>query len=107
LAAGHHVILDAAFLKKKQRVSAKSLASSLGVESVLVCAETPVEVLRSRIEERARQKDEASEADLAVLEHQLGSAAPVLRNEAAIHVDTNVDIDVENVVSAILARNNP
>jgi predicted kinase len=103
LAAGHHVILDAAFLKKKQRVSAKSVASSLGVESVLVCAEVPVEVLRSRIEERAKRRDEASEANLAVLEHQLGSAAPVLRHEAAIRVDTSHEIDAGALASSILA----
>jgi len=102
LAAGHHVVLDAAFLKKKQRVSARSIASSLGVDSVLVCAEAPVDVLRSRIEQRARQKDEASEADLAVLEYQLGSAAAVGRNEAAITVDTTSGVDIENLVSRIL-----
>jgi predicted kinase len=106
LAEGHHVILDAAFLKKKQRVFARSVASSLGVESVLVCAEAPEDELRSRIEERAKQKDEASEADLAVLEHQLASVAPIGRNEAAISVDTNLDIDVEDLVAAVLARGN-
>ncbi len=104
LAAGHHVVLDAAFLKKKQRVFAGSVASSLGVDSVLVCAEAPVHILRSRIEERAKQKDEASEAGLAVLEHQLASAAPIGRNEAAISVDTDLDIDVNDVVAEILAR---
>jgi predicted kinase len=73
---------------------------------VLVCAEAPEEELRSRIEERAKQKDEASEADLAVLEHQLASVAPIGRNEAAISVDTNLDIDVEDLVAAVLARGN-
>ena len=107
LAAGHHVVLDAAFLKKKQRVSARSLASSLGVDSVLVCAEAPVDVLRSRIEQRAKLRDEASEADLAVLEHQLKSAAPIVRKEAPIRVDTNLDIDVEELAARILARGNP
>ena len=106
LAAGHHVILDAAFLKKKQRVFAKSVASSLGVNSVLVCAETPVDALRSRIERRAKRRDEASEADLAVLEHQLESAAPVGSNEAAISVDTTLDVDIGRLVSAVLARGN-
>jgi len=106
LAAGHHVILDAAFLKKKQRVFAKSVASSLGVNSVLVCAEAPVDALRSRIERRARHRDEASEADLAVLEHQLESAVPVGSNEAAIRVDTTLDVDVGRLVSAVLARSN-
>lgn len=106
LAAGHHVILDAAFLEKKQRVFAKSVASSLGVNSVLVCAEAPVDALRSRIERRARHRDEASEADLAVLEHQLESAVPVGSNEAAIRVDTTLDVDVGRLVSAVLARSN-
>jgi predicted kinase len=73
---------------------------------MLVCAEAPVDVLRSRIERRAKPGDEASEADLAVLGHQLESAAPIGSNEAAISVDTNLDIDIEDVVSAILAHSN-
>jgi hypothetical protein len=104
LAAGHHVVLDAAFLKKKQRVAARSVASSLGMDSVLVCAEAPADVLRSRIEERAKHRDEASEADLAVLEHQLKSTAPVVGNEAAMHVDTSTDVDIDALVAAILSR---
>ena len=102
VAAGHNVILDAAFLKKKQRVSARSVALSLGVDSVLVCAEAPVAVLRSRIERRAERRDDASEADLAVLEHQLASAAPIGSKEAAIRVDTSTEIDVGQLVSSIL-----
>ena len=107
LAAGHHVVLDAAFLRKKQRVSAKSIASSLGVDSVLICAEAPEDVLRSRIEQRSKQKGEASEADLAVLEYQLESAEPVRADGAAINVDTSLDVDMENLVSRILARRHP
>jgi len=103
LAAGHHVILDAAFLKKKQRVFARSVASSLGVESVLVCAEAPEDVLRSRIERRAERRDEASEANLAVLEHQLESFTPAGSDERAICVDTSNEMDVGHLVSSILA----
>lgn len=103
LAAGHHVILDAAFLKKKQRVFARSVASSLDVDSVLVCAEAPVDVLRSRIEQRAKRRDEASEANLAVLEHQLDSFTPAGSDERAIRVDTCNEIDVAHLVSSILA----
>ena len=57
-----------------------------------------------RIEERATRKDEASEADLAVLQHQLESAARVGTDEAAIRIDTNLDIDVKDLVAGILAR---
>jgi aminoglycoside phosphotransferase family enzyme len=104
LAAGHHVVLDAAFLKKKQRVSARSVATSLGVDSVLVCADAPVDVLRSRIEERATRNEGASEADLAVLRHQLGSAARVGGDEAALRVDTSADIDINELAKTILGH---
>jgi len=105
LAAGHHVVLDAAFLKKKQRVSARSVASSLGVDSVLVCADAPVDVLRARIEKRAEQKDEASEADLAVLEHQRATAGVPRADEKPLSVDTSGDVDIDAVVKRILGRN--
>ena len=105
LAAGHHVVLDAAFLKKRQRVSAGSIASSLGVDSVLVYAQAPVDVLRSRIEERAKQKDEASEADLAVLEHQLAAAELPRSDEKALNVDTRNEIDIEALAASILTWN--
>ena len=101
LAAGHHVILDAAFLEKKRRVSARSVASSLGVPSVLVCAEAPVDVLRARIEKRAKQKDEASEADLAVLEHQLRTVDLPAPGEAALIVDTSDEIDIDALVASV------
>jgi aminoglycoside phosphotransferase family enzyme/gluconate kinase len=105
LAAGHHVVLDAAFLKKRQRVSAGSVASSLGVDSVLVYAQAPVDVLRSRIEERAKQKDEASEADLAVLEHQLTAAELPRSDEKALLVDTSGEPDIEALADSILTWN--
>ncbi len=102
LQAGHDVILDAAFLKKEQRQAARRVAADLGVESVLVCADAPVDVLRARIEKRATLKDEASEADLAVLEHQLGTAAEPLSEEGALVVDTSSDVDIEELVKTIL-----
>ena len=104
LAAGHHVVLDAAFLKKKQRVSAQSVASSLGVDAVLVCAEAPVAVLRERIERRAMLNNEASEADLAVLEHQLRAAEGLWRDERVIRVDTSREPDIQGLVSSIRQR---
>ena len=106
LAAGHHVVLDAAFLEKKRRVSARSVASSLGLTSVLVCADAPVDVLRARIEKRAKQKDEASEADLAVLEHQLKTVEMPAPGEAALNVDTSDEIDIDSLVASIRGAGN-
>ena len=107
LTAGHHVVLDAAFLQTKQRVCARSVASSLGVDSVLVYAEAPVDVLRSRIEKRARRKDEASEADLEVLEHQLAAAELPRSEDMSLNVDTSGELDIEELAKTILGRGQP
>jgi predicted kinase len=102
LAARHRVILDAAFLREEQREAAKQVAAELDVDSVLVCAEAPVDVLRARIENRARRRDEASEADLAVLEHQLEIAGKPLAEENPLVVDTSSDVDIEELAETIL-----
>jgi aminoglycoside phosphotransferase family enzyme/predicted kinase len=102
LAARHRVILDAAFLREEQREAAKQVAAELDVDSVLVCAEAPVDVLRARIEIRARRRDEASEADLAVLEHQLEIAGKPLAEEDPLVVDTSSDVDIEELAETIL-----
>ncbi len=104
LEARHHVVLDAAFLAREQRDAARNVAADLGVDPVLVCAEAPEGVLRKRIGQRAAAKNEASEADLAVLDHQLEAAAPVGGDGSTIRVDTSLGIDIENLVSAILER---
>jgi predicted kinase len=102
LEAGHHVILDAAFLKNGQRKSARSIAAAADLDAVLVYAEAPPDVLRERIEKRATLRDEASEADLAVLEHQLKTTDPFEQVEPAIRVDTSVEVDIQALASSIL-----
>jgi predicted kinase len=104
LEARHQVVLDAAFLEKQQRDSARSVAANLGVDPVLVIAEASVEVLRERIRKRAAAQNVASEADLAVLDHQLGTVVPVPDDDMTIRVDTSLDIDTESLLSAILER---
>jgi aminoglycoside phosphotransferase family enzyme/predicted kinase len=102
LEAGHHVILDAAFLKNGQRKSARSIAAAADLDAVLVYAEAPPDVLRERIEKRATLRDEASEADLAVLEHQLKTTDPFEQVEPAIRVDTSVEVDIQALASSVL-----
>ncbi len=104
LAARHRVILDAAFLGREQREAAKRVAVDLGLDAVLVCAGAPVDVLRRRIEKRSTHRNEPSEANLAVLEHQLETAAPVGDGETAISVDTSGDVDTGDLVATILKQ---
>jgi aminoglycoside phosphotransferase family enzyme/predicted kinase len=69
LAAGRAVVLDAAFLDPAERARAEALAQAAGVAFEGVWMEAPPEVLRARV---AARTGDASDADAAVLERQLG-----------------------------------
>jgi uncharacterized protein len=85
LGAGYPVILDAAFLLRSERDQARALARELEVLFSIASCEAPIPVLRARLLAR---KDDASEADVAVLEHQLEIAEPLSDDEIA-DVDIN------------------
>jgi aminoglycoside phosphotransferase family enzyme/predicted kinase len=69
LAAGWPVILDAVFLRPQERAAAEALATRAGVPFDGVWLEAPAAVLESRI---AGRVGDASDADVAVLQTQLG-----------------------------------
>jgi uncharacterized protein len=69
LKAGWPVILDAMFLDPHRRTQAEAVAARGGVPFEGVWLEAPPEVLRARV---AARTADASDADLAVLERQLG-----------------------------------
>jgi predicted kinase len=68
LAGGRSVVVDAVFLKPEQRARAEALAKSVDVAFQGVWLEAPPEVLRARV---AARVNDASDADVAVLESQL------------------------------------
>ena len=72
LQGGEDVIVDAAFLRRAERVSLLGLAQELSVRSSILHCQAPAEVLRHRVAERARAKRDPSEAGLGVLERQPG-----------------------------------
>jgi predicted kinase len=96
LETGHNVILDAAFLRPEQCERALLAAQQCAVPAVIVRVEAPVEILRERLRRRARAATDASEADLAVLDHQLATAEPLTaRVEAHVIVcDNSGDVDI-------------
>jgi uncharacterized protein len=83
LRSGHSVILDATFLAFEQRELARTLAAALGVRFVVVDFQAPADTLRQRVQQRAQRADDASEADLAVLDDQLAHAQPLRPQELA------------------------
>ncbi|PVM87357.1 bifunctional aminoglycoside phosphotransferase/ATP-binding protein [Caulobacter endophyticus] len=68
LKAGRSVVVDAVFIKPEQRARAEALATKLDVAFQGVWLEAPAEVLRARV---AARVNDASDADVAVLESQL------------------------------------
>jgi predicted kinase len=104
LAADHHVILDAAFLKADEREAARRVAMRAGRASAVLNVSAPTDVLRERLRQRAVAKDEVSEANLDVLEFQLTAADAVSGDEDVIDVDNNTAVDIGAIARLIRER---
>jgi len=104
LAAGHNVILDAAYLRRGERSAAAAAAARAGAAFLVVTVCAREAVLRQRICER-QQLAGASEADLQVLDYQLRNAEPLTPAERAFTVACRSDrIDSGRLAQRIRRR---
>jgi aminoglycoside phosphotransferase family enzyme/gluconate kinase len=83
LRARYPVIVDAAFLERPQRERFAALARDAGAAFAIVSCAASAQMLRARVAAREHAAQDASEAGLAVLEHQLAHAQPLTEDEAA------------------------
>jgi len=82
LTAGYSVILDATFLKLKQRRMMHDLANRLQVGfAILDCPSSDHVTLKQRLRSRLNNADDPSDADESVLEAQLASREPLTESE--------------------------
>ena len=81
--AGIPMIADATFLSRHQRERFAAQAHRLGVPFSIVDCDAPVEILRARIEARARARQDPSDADLTVLASQRRTRDPLTAAERA------------------------
>jgi hypothetical protein len=90
LDAGFSVLIDAAFLQLRQRELFTKLASEKQVGILILDFCAPEQELKQRIIERQQSGSDASEATLAVLEHQLKTAQSFSATELekVIQIDT-------------------
>jgi len=90
LDAGFTVLIDAAFLQASQRGLFAELASKKQVDFLILDFYAPEQALKQRISERQKSGNDASEATLAVLEHQLQTAQALSASESGeiIRIDT-------------------
>ena len=81
LESGHCVIVDAAFLQRRRRGAMRALAEEMHVPFAIVSLKAAEDTLRGRVARRAAAGSDASDADLAVLAHQLRTQEPLAENE--------------------------
>lgn len=99
----YSVIVDAAFLKTHQRRQFQRLAAEKQVPFRILNCMTSPETLRRRIVERPK---DVSDADLAVLEHQLQNRQPLNESEHfhTIAINTEAPVDIRLLADRIKMR---
>jgi predicted kinase len=90
LASGFPVIVDAAFLKCRQRDAFSQLAATLGAPFYILHLQAREATLRERIRQRRIVGEDASEATLAVLDYQLRANEPLTdaERERTVQIET-------------------
>jgi uncharacterized protein len=103
---GFNAIVDAAFLDAGSRRRFRDIAERAAAEFRILDCRAPEAVLRRRIAARDDAGRDASEATIAVLDHQLATAAALDADERACTVAVNTDgpIDFAAVSRALGGR---
>jgi aminoglycoside phosphotransferase family enzyme/predicted kinase len=96
---GWIAIVDGTFLKRWQRELFRRLAAELHVTFVIVSFAANEATLRARIEQRQGVGRDASDADLAVLEHQLRTQEPLAAEELAYAVACDAEAPLKKARS--------
>jgi len=99
LEAGRIAIVDATFLRHAQRVPFHALAKEYGVPCAIVAFEASEATLRERIAIRRAEGRDASDADIAVLEHQIATREALTADEKACALEWNAEAPVETARS--------
>ncbi|MGW8247619.1 MAG: bifunctional aminoglycoside phosphotransferase/ATP-binding protein [Acidiferrobacterales bacterium] len=109
LHAGYTVIVDAANLHRQRRQQFVELADSMHVPYLVLDFEAEEAILQQRIEERARTREDVSDATITVLQQQLADHEPISDDEQAytIEIDTGGLIDINAIVEKIRNMTGP
>jgi predicted kinase len=95
LGAGRIAIVDATFLRHAQRESFRALAMELGIPFVILAFEASEATLRQRITQRLSGGGDPSDADLAVLAHQIATREPLTADERAYALAYDAEAPLE------------
>jgi len=106
LSGGINLIVDAAFLERARRDLFRGIAARHGGRFLILRCDAAVETLRQRVRERAAERRDASDATLAVLEHQFRTEEPIAQDESGVtlRIDTGEPVDAGRIAAEIRAR---
>jgi aminoglycoside phosphotransferase family enzyme/predicted kinase len=95
LTAGDATIVDAAFLRRSERLQFAALAKECRCGFIILHCEAPNRTLQTRIQQRTVAANDASEATVTVLEKQHGYWEAFGDEETAhvLNVNTNLEFD--------------
>ncbi len=95
IAAGFPVIVDAAFLRYAERESFRALAKEMTIPFVIASLQTDSTVLAERLVQRSRRGNDASEADVSVMQKLQQVQQPLREEElkTAVTFINNRDVD--------------
>ena len=94
-AAGFVALVDGTFLQRWQRDRFRELAAERGIPFVVIDFSADEATLHRSVNERARRGTDASDADVAVLDHQLSTRQPLGSDESEFTVayDASAPLD--------------
>ncbi|WP_431825561.1 AAA family ATPase [Burkholderia sp. F1] len=93
LASGHTAIVDATFLRERNRAAFIALARRIGIPVVILDFAASPATLFARVAARAAEGRDASDAGTAVLAGQLARAEPLTAAERALAVRFDTDVE--------------
>jgi len=101
LCSGFNMIADATFLRSRHRDLFAGIAVEHGARLVILDCATEVPVLRDRIRLRLSENQDASDANLVVLEHQLTHHDPLSESEQALAVTIGGEHGINELIAMV------
>lgn len=101
LRSGYTAIVDATFLNPEHRTPFVNLASDMDVAMTIVHTTADFETLQARLQRRAQDEENISEATHKVLVAQLSALEPLGRAEPVVTWDTTTDQPIAKLIDQL------
>lgn len=102
LQAGFSVIVDATFLRAKQRNPFQQLALTLSCDYRVLWLDASKKTLLQRLEQRSQQQGNISDANAAVIHRQLTQAEMPSKSEPSVLIDTEKKVEIDELIDTLM-----